>query len=116
MLYITIHLEGGPSNVVALSLSLKTSCHTVHDIAILYFPKQYKVITRNGTSSNKIFVGIRDFHKNVSGGGEGWHGTIIGMDMSETVGFRPLTRKKFKRKYMGQLPEGGEKELIVAFF
>ena len=58
--------------------------------------EQFQIIMaapRNGTSSNKIFLGIRDFFKNASD-----QDVIIGMDMSETVGFRPLTRKKFKGK------------------
>ena len=55
--------------------------------------EQFQIIMaalRNGTSSNKIFLGIRDVFKNASD-----QDVIIGMDMSETVGFRPLTRKKF---------------------
>ena len=37
---------------------------------------------------NRMFIGIRDFHKNESS-----QDVIIAMDMSEHVGFRPLTRK-----------------------
>ena len=39
--------------------------------------------------SSHMFIGIRDFHKN-----ETDQDAIIAMDMSEHVGFRPLTRKK----------------------
>ena len=35
-----------------------------------------------------MFIGIRDFHKNTTD-----QNVIIAMDMSEHVGFRPLTRK-----------------------
>ena len=35
-----------------------------------------------------MFIGIRDFHKNSTD-----QDVIIAMDMSEHVGFRPLTRK-----------------------
>ena len=41
------------------------------------------------SESAHMFIGIRDFHKN-----ETDQDVIIAMDMSEHVGFRPLTRKK----------------------
>ena len=41
-----------------------------------------------GGPSNRMFIGIRDFHKNTTD-----QNVIIAMDMSEHVGFRPLTRK-----------------------
>ena len=44
--------------------------------------------------SNHMFIGIRDFHKN-----ETDQDVIIAMDMSEHVGFRPLTRKKGENSY-----------------
>ena len=44
------------------------------------------VLPRGGL--NRMFIGIRDFHKNSTD-----QDVIIAMDMSEHVGFRPLTRK-----------------------
>ena len=44
-----------------------------------------------------MFIGIRDFHKK-----ETDQDAIIAMDMSEHVGFRPLTRKKGENSYTFQ--------------
>ena len=54
----------------------------------VFFLSILTLIIRNGTSH--LFIGIRDINDDTSE-----QKVIIAMDMSEHVGFRPLTRKSY---------------------
>ena len=70
-------------------------CFTQGIKNMLLYP--HKMAFSRGESSH-MFVGIRDFHKN-----ETDQDAIIAMDMSEHVGFRPLTRKKGEHSYTSEV-------------